>query len=421
MSGRHAWIDATAGIAGDMLLGALIDAGADLDEVQRAIDAVIPHSVRLTCLQVARAGPRAAKVEVEPIATDVPDRRWRIIQESIATAALPPAVRDRSLGAFARLAHAEAKVHGVAVDDVHFHEVGALDSIADVVGVAAALHDLDVDTLSASAVAVGAGRIQTAHGELGVPVPAVVQLASGWRIFAGGAGELATPTGMALLAALGQCEDLPRLSLERSGSGAGNKDTPLRPNISRVLIGSRESPDAGGDGEPLVLLETNVDDFDPRLWPPVLRSLFAAGAADAWLTPILMKKGRPAHTVSVLARPDQSDQLRDLILSNTSSIGVRRTDLRRWALPRGWMDIRVGDQELPVKVSHRNGVIWQVSPEFDQLDRAAADRSISPQRLLDETRAAANAAGLMPGAPVPRDLRPHRDQRLSSGGEPPAG
>jgi pyridinium-3,5-bisthiocarboxylic acid mononucleotide nickel chelatase len=421
MSLRHAWIDATAGIAGDMLLGALIDAGAGVDRVQRAVDAVVPDAVRLTCIPVTRAGQHATKVQVEPIAADVPDRRWPMIRQLILAADLAPSVRDRSLRTFARLSDAEAQVHGIAVEDVHFHEVGALDSIADVVGVAAALHALDVDTLGASAVAVGAGRVQTAHGELGVPVPAVVQLASGWRIFAGGAGELTTPTGMALLAALSKCEDLPPLSLERSGSGAGTKDTPGRPNLTRVLIGSRESGTDLGDGEPAVLLETNVDDFDPRLWPTVLSSLLAAGAADAWLTPIVMKKGRPAHTLSALARPDQSDQLRDLILNNTSSIGIRRTHLHRWALPRGWTDIRVGDRELPVKVSHRDGVIWQVTPEFEELDLLASDRHISPQVLLDQTRAAASAAGLIPGASVPGDLRSHRDHRISGGVEPSDG
>jgi len=418
ISGRHGWIDATAGVAGDMLLGALIDAGADLDRVQQAIDAVIPQSVRLSCAPVTRAGQRAAKVTVDLVSSTVPDRRWPMIRERISTADVAPPIRDRCLRAFLRLAEAEAKVHGIAADDVHFHEVGALDSIADVVGVAAALDDLGVSTLSSSAVAVGSGRAHTAHGELGVPVPAVVELATGWRIFAGGVGELTTPTGMALLAALSTCEDLPPLSLERSGSGAGTKDTPGRPNLTRALIGSRASH-TDDNGEPAVLLETNIDDFDPRLWPAVLARLITAGAADAWLTPILMKKGRPAHTLSVLARPAQADQLRDLILNDTSSIGIRRINLDRWALPRGWKDVQVGDQALPIKISYRDGVIWQVTPEFDDLDHLAADQLVAPQLLLEQARSAADAAGLVPGAPVPRDLRPDRAPQLTGGAEPP--
>jgi uncharacterized protein (DUF111 family) len=182
-----------------------------------------------------------------------------------------------------------------------------------------------------------------------------------------------------------------------------------------VLIGSRETAAADRVGELAVLLETNIDDFDPRLWPAVLGRLISAGAADAWLTPILMKKGRPAHTLSVLARPDQSEELRDLILSNTSSIGVRRIDVDKWALPRGWIDVSVGDQALAVKISHRDGVILQVTPEFDELDQAAADRLVPPQLLLEEAKAAAGAAGLYPGAPVPGKLRPDRERRRSGG------
>ena len=419
MKGRHAWIDATAGVAGDMLLGALIDAGADLDNIQRAVDAVLPNSVRLRCVPVTRAGQHALKVLVDVEAADPPERSWPVIRDMIATADVAIPVRERSLNAFTRLAEAEAEVHGIAVEDVHFHEVGALDSIADIVGVAAALTALEIDTLGGSAVAVGSGRIQTRHGELGVPVPAVVQLATSWRIFAGGDGELATPTGMALLAALGWCEDLPPISMERSGSGAGSKDTAGRPNVTRVLIGSRETSAADRVGELAVLLETNIDDFDPRLWPAVLGRLITAGAADAWLTPILMKKGRPAHTLSVLARPDQSEELRNLILSNTSSIGVRRIDVDKWALPRGWIDVSVGDQELAVKISHRNGVILQVTPEFDELDQAAADQLVPPQLLLEQARAAAGAAGLYPGAPVPGRLRPDRERRRD--GDQPLG
>jgi pyridinium-3,5-bisthiocarboxylic acid mononucleotide nickel chelatase len=420
MSGRHGWIDATAGVAGDMLLGALIDAGADLSRIQRDVDAVLPDSVRLRCVPVTRAGQHAVKVLMDIEAAELPDRNWPMIRDLVATSDLSTPVRDRSLKAFARLAEAEAEVHGIAVEDVHFHEVGALDSIADIVGVAAALNALDVDTLSGSAVAVGSGRTQTSHGELGVPVPAVVRLATGWRIFAGGEGELATPTGMALLAALSRCEDLPPISLERSGSGAGSKDTAGRPNLTRVLIGSRETEAVDRVGESAVLLETNIDDFDPRLWPAVLGRLITAGAADAWLTPILMKKGRPAHTLSVLARPDQANQLRDLILSITSSIGVRRTEVDKWALPRGWIDVPVGDRALAFKISHRDGVILQVTPEFDELDQAAADRLLPPQLLLEEARVAASAAGLIAGEPVPGRLRPDREYRRS-GGEPPGG
>jgi uncharacterized protein (TIGR00299 family) protein len=410
MSGsRHAWIDASAGIAGDMLLGALIDAGADLAEVQQAIDSVIADSVRLTTTPVTRAGQRGNQISVKVIAQEVPTRPWSVIEELIANAQLAEPIRDRALDTFGRLADAEGRVHHLPPEQVHFHEVGALDSIADIVGVAAALHALQIDTISASAVAVGSGRIQGAHGEFGVPVPAVVELATGWKIFAGGAGELATPTGMALVSTLAErCEDLPLLTLQASGAGAGTRDTPGRANLTRVLIGERVAQLEDDLAEAAVLIEANVDDLDPRLWPGVLTSLIAAGASDAWLVPITMKKGRPAQTLTVLARPDQSRDLRELILAETSTIGVRETTARKTALPRGWLDLAVAGSQLPIKIAYRDDTILQVTPEFDDLERIATDRGLSPVALLQQASAAAAAAGLVIGGAIPQGLRSTR-------------
>jgi pyridinium-3,5-bisthiocarboxylic acid mononucleotide nickel chelatase len=407
---RHAWIDASAGVAGDMLLGALIDAGADLAVVQQAVDAVIADSVRLATRTVTRAGQHASQISVEVIARDVPVRQWTAIENLITTAVLAPSVRDRALLSFDRLAEAEARIHHLPKDRVHFHEVGALDSIADIVGVAAALHDLQIDTISASAVAVGSGRLESGtHGDLGVPVPAVVELATGWRIFAGGPGELTTPTGMALVSTLAErCEDLPPLTLQASGAGAGSRDTPGRPNLTRVLIGERVTHPDDDLSEADVLIEANVDDLDPRLWPGVLTSLISAGAADAWLAPIIMKKGRPAHTVSVLARADQAADLRSLLLSLTSTIGVRETRVRKTALPRGWVDLAVAGSCISIKIAYVDGTIRQVTPEFDDLERAADEHGLSPLTLLEQATIAATAAGLVTGAAVPEGLRPSR-------------
>jgi pyridinium-3,5-bisthiocarboxylic acid mononucleotide nickel chelatase len=408
-SRRHAWIDASAGIAGDMLLGALIDVGADLTAVQQAVDAVIADSVRLTSTPVTRAGQHASRISVEVIAQDVPVRTWRAVQDLIAKAELAAPVRNRALAIFGRLAEAEVRVHDLPLEEVHFHEVGALDSIADIVGFAAALHSLEVDSISASAVAVGSGRVRGTHGDMGVPVPAVVELAAGWKIFASGSGELTTPTGMALVSALAErCEDLPLLTLQASGAGAGSRDTPGRPNLTRVLIGERVTHPDDDLSEADVLIEANVDDLDPRLWPGVLTSLIRAGAADAWLVPIIMKKGRPAHTVSVLARPDQAADLRYLLLVLTSSIGVRETRVRKTALPRGWVDLIVEGSCISMKIAHRHGTIWQVTPEFDDLERAAAEQGLFPLTLLEQAMAAALAAGLVSGAPVPNGLRTNR-------------
>ncbi len=408
-SRRHAWIDASAGVAGDMLLGALVDAGADLTVVQQAVEAVIADSVRLTSTPVTRAGQHASRISVEVFTQDIPVREWRAINDLIVTADLAAPIRDRATATFGRLAEAEGRVHNLPAADVHFHEVGALDSIADIVGVAAALHSLEIDSISASAIAVGSGRSRGTHGDMGVPVPAVVELAAGWKLFAGGSGELTTPTGMALVSALAErCENLPLLTLQASGSGAGSRDTPGRPNLTRVLIGERVMHSDDDLSETDVLMEANVDDLDPRLWPGVLTSLMRAGAADAWLVPIIMKKGRPAHTVSVLARPDQAGDLRYLLLTLTSTIGVRETRVRKTALPRGWVDLILGGSCISIKIAHRHGTIWQVTPEFDDLERAADEQDLSPITVLEQAMAAALAAGLVAGAPVPNGLRTSR-------------
>jgi uncharacterized protein (TIGR00299 family) protein len=401
---RHAWVDASAGVAGDMLLGALLDAGADRDVVQRAVDLVVPGAVRLDAAPVTRAGLRALHVRVEPLVDDAPRRTWADIRGLLAAAGLPDRVQDRATAVFALLAEAEAQVHGIAVADVHFHEVGALDSIADVVGVCAALEDLGVGTLSAGEVAVGSGRVRTAHGELPVPVPAVARLAVGWRVRSGGPGELATPTGMAVIRALAAtCEELPSLSVEAVGAGAGSRDTPGRANVVRVVLGSTAAADIG---EAAVLLEANIDDLDPRLWPGILAGLLECGASDAWLVPIVMKKGRPAHTLSVLCRPDRAAALRDRIFRDTSTLGVREGVLRKHAMARAFVDVAVAGGTVAVKLGHHRGVITQVMPEFDDV-AALARRLGRPERdVLTAAVAAAEAAGLVTGAMLPGDARP---------------
>lgn len=404
MPERHAWIDASAGVAGDMLLGALTDAGADLVFAQACIDAVLPDSVRLRSERVTRAGIAATKVHVDVLVEDPPHRTWRTISGLLAEADLPEPVRQNATAVFAGLAEAEALVHGTTPDEIHFHEVGALDSIADVVGVCAGLHDLGIGSLTGSRVAVGSGTTQAAHGRMPVPVPAVTRLAAGWEIVAGGEGELTTPTGMALLATLCQeCTDLPALRLDAVGLGAGTKDFHGRANVTRVLVGQRTSSSGSEVGDPAIMIEANVDDLDPRLWPGVLAELMAAGASDAWLTPIMMKKGRPAHTLSVLAHPSAADRLRELIFASTTTIGVREQEYRKFATPRAWVKINISGGPIMIKLAHRDGVIEQATPEFDHVAQVAAATGTPAAVVLSEAVAAAWAAGLRPGRPVPEN------------------
>ncbi|MGZ4438284.1 MAG: nickel pincer cofactor biosynthesis protein LarC, partial [Nocardioidaceae bacterium] len=290
------WVDASSGASGDMLLGALLGAGVPLEVVSAAVDAVAPEHVELTPETVSRNGFAATRCHVE-VADSETHRTWRDVDALLAGADLPDAVRLRAHAAFERLAVAEAAVHGTAPDDVHFHEVGALDAIADVVGVCAGLEHLGLERLVVSPVAVGSGTVRGAHGAMPVPPPAVAELLRGVPSYAGpGEQELCTPTGAALLTAWATSwGPQPPMSVERVGVGAGGRDPRTHANVLRLFVGegvstgSTNGPgadSANGTLAPL-LIETNVDDLDPRLWPQVIAALLEAGASDAWLTPIL--------------------------------------------------------------------------------------------------------------------------------------
>ncbi len=418
-----AWFDVSAGSAGDMICGALIDAGAPLDLVQAAVDAVIPGAVRLRAEPVTRAGLRATDLTVQVLAADQDHRSWSTIRGLLERSALEPEVRAGATAVFARLAEAEGRVHGIEADDVHFHEVGALDSIADVVGSCAALHVLGLgggiavaggpSRIGAGPMALGSGQVKSAHGRLPVPVPAVLELVRGWSVVAGGVGELTTPTGAAIITALaGECAALPALTVEAVGTGAGDRDTPGRANVVRVVIGhpgtiaAVAEPASVADGlvttaSAATVLETNVDDLDPRVWPGVLARLLAAGASDAWLTPILMKKGRPAHTLSVLSSPDRAAALRAVILRETSAIGLREHAVTKHALDRVWVPVPVTGGNVRVKAAASAGVIVHATPEFEDVAALAEEAGRPVRDVLEEAVAAAVTAGLVPGSPAP--------------------
>jgi pyridinium-3,5-bisthiocarboxylic acid mononucleotide nickel chelatase len=404
-AGRHAWVDATAGVAGDMLLAALVDSGASLANLQGAVDAVIPDSVRLASTLVSRAGMRATKVDVHPTVQDQAHRSWRDIQALLERADLAVQIREQARRVFGRLAEAEARVHGVAVGEVHFHEAGGWDSIADIVAVCAALDWLGVTSMSCSAVALGSGRVAASHGDLPVPVPAVLEMSAGWRVLSGGEGELATPTGMALLTALShESCDLPAMSVRRVGVGAGTADVAGHPNVLRVVLGDltdrTDSPAQPDSAVIMSVLETNVDDMDPRVWPTVLASLLNAGAADAWLVPIVMKKGRPAHMLAVLTPVSRREVLRGLIFELTTTIGVREVAVTRNALDWFWVPLLVAGGQVRLKVAHRGGEVLHATPEFDDAAQVAAERSVPVRRVLEEAVAAAEREGFVPGRPV---------------------
>ncbi|HTA02178.1 MAG TPA: nickel pincer cofactor biosynthesis protein LarC [Streptosporangiaceae bacterium] len=398
---RTMWLDVSAGVAGDMVLGALVDAGASLDFIGVQVDAVLAGAVALSARQVTRAGLRGTQVSVSLRKSDPVPRAWRDIQELLSRAPIPDPVRRDSLAVFSRLAVAEARVHGIEPDDVHFHEVGALDSIADIVGSCAGLHDLGIADIQASPLALGSGTVRAEHGILPVPVPAVLEMVGGWTVSGGGTGELATPTGVALVTALASgCGPLPVMQVVATGVGAGSKDTPDRANVVRAVIGDADAGSAGGLAAEVVI-EANVDDLDPRLWPAVLTALLQAGAQDAWLTPILMKKGRPAHTLHVLARPEDAAALRAVVLAQTSTIGMRSFIVDKYALARMWVPVEIAGQVVRIKVAHDGAVIRQATPEYADVEAAAAQLTLPVRQVLRLADAGAAQSGLVVGGPVP--------------------
>ncbi|MGI8578607.1 MAG: nickel pincer cofactor biosynthesis protein LarC [Nocardioidaceae bacterium] len=394
------WIDAASGASGDMLLGALLDAGVDETIIASAIAAVAPEATSITPERVRRGALSACRATVG-VADSTTHRGLRDVVSLIKAANLDTHVTRHVIAVFTRLAEAEAQVHGVATDEVHFHEVGALDAIADIVGVCAGFESLHLDELHCNPIAVGSGEVRTAHGLLGVPAPAVVLLLRGVPTYAGPAvSELCTPTGAALLSHwVSTWGPQPLMAVSSVGLGAGSRDFDSHANVVRLLIGEATGVCAPVPEAParIVLYETNVDDLDPRLWPLVLQRLLVAGAADAWLTPILMKKGRPAHTLSVLVRDDLGPSVRRVIFAETSAIGLRELRVAKHALDRRFVKVEVGGQLVSVKLALSEGVVVNVQPEYDDVV-AAADVLGRPVKMV-LAEAIAQAVRQAPYAP----------------------
>jgi uncharacterized protein (TIGR00299 family) protein len=381
------WLDLAAGASGDMLLGALVDAGVPLEVPAAAVAALPVEAVTLSVEPVTRHGLGATRVHVHAPPSDV-HRTWADVRSILAAAALSPAVRNGALAVFERLAVAEGRVHRVPADQVHFHEVGALDALADVVGVVAGFEHLRLDRLAASPVALGSGSARGAHGVVPVPGPAVLELLAGVPVVAGPVpAEMCTPTGAALLAArVQEWTTLPPMRVQRVGSGAGGRDPVELPNVVRLVLGVPvdQVPTTG------VLLEANVDDLDPRLWPGVLGELLAAGAADAWLTPILMKKGRPAHTLSVLCHPAAQATVQDVVVSATTTIGMRVLPVQKVALDRTEDTVEVLGGRVGVKVARSGGRVVNVSVEFEDVAALAGSLQLPVKEVLRAATAAAH-------------------------------
>ncbi len=384
-----AWFHCFSGIAGDMALGSLVDAGADLDEVRSLLQRLPVKGWAVEAEPVLRAGVAATKIHVLVEDTAVV-RTYGHIIGVVDEARLPPRVRDRVQATFAALAEVEGRLHRRPPEQVHFHEVGGLDAIVDVVGTCSALEVLGIDQLWASPVATGMGMIRSAHGALPNPAPAVMELLRGAPTYGRDVQvELTTPTGAALLAAtVTGYGPMPPLTVTATGYGAGDRDIDGLPNVVQVVLGEVQAQAAGGSathqpGQPVVLLAVNVDDATGEVLAHAVATLLDAGAYDAWITPIVMKKGRPAHTISALTDPALAAQMATILTGETGSLGVRSTSLERWPAAREVGEVEVDGLPVRVKVS-----AGRVKVEHDDAARVARRRGLPLREVLSRAEAA---------------------------------
>lgn len=383
---KYAYCDCFSGISGDMFLGALIDAGLPLELLRSSIDALqLPEAVDLRVEETRQGALRACSVEVLA-GESHHHRHLRDISAIIEGSGLPNTVQARALAIFQILAEAEARVHGSTIEQVHFHEVGAIDSIVDIVGAAVGLDFFGIDRLYSSAVPFSGGQVQTAHGTLPVPAPATLEIlvrAHAQMAPSAAQVELVTPTGAAILATMATFER-PNLVVTGVGVGAGKRKLPW-PNIFRLILGESTVEAA----YPMVLLETNIDDMNPQVYGHVMEKLFQAGALDVYLTPIYMKKNRPGTLLGVVARRQDEPALARMILSETTTLGLRVQPVYRYTAQREFQTVHTPFGDVPLKVKLLDGKPIQASPEYEDCARMAQEQGVS----LAEVYAAALAQG----------------------------
>jgi uncharacterized protein (TIGR00299 family) protein len=398
VSTRVVYFDCASGASGDMLLGAMVDLGLPLETLRSELAKLPLTGYRLESSRVVRSGLAATKVDVIAEQEQEAHRHLRHILSLLEGSTLPAAIRERAGALFTRLAEAEAAVHGTTAEKVHFHEVGAVDSIVDIVGGVIALDWLGAARFVASPLNLGTGTVTMSHGTYPVPPPATASLVVGVPVYGAGEGELLTPTGALLVTAhASSYGPLPLLRIERIGHGAGGRDTRGRPNVLRLIVGE----DAGEPASDRVLvLETEVDDASPQLLGPLVDRLLAVGALDAFFTPVQMKKGRPGVLVSVIAPAGAREAVEELLFRETTTLGVRRLAWERTALEREVVTVATDYGPIRVKIGRRHGHVYNAWPEFDDCERAAAAKGVAVKEVLAAAVAAWRASGTASPAPT---------------------
>jgi len=381
------YFDCPSGAAGDMIMAALVDAGAPLDALRAELAKLRLEGWRLVAREVTKGAFRATKVDVEV------DRRAHHEHRSLAdilrildVSALAPAIREKAARIFTRLADAEARAHGTTREAVHFHDVGAVDAIVDVTGGVVALHLLGAEAVHVSALPLGGGLADGPHGKIPVPGPGTAELLRGFPVVDTGVrAELVTPTGAAILTTLAASAGrMPAMTVLAVGYGAGTMDLPGTPNVLRCFVG--ETAEAGGD-ETVLQVETTIDDMSPQLYEPLVERLFEAGALDVFLTPVVMKRGRPGVVVTALAPHDRLDAVSRALFEESPTIGVRWSEWRRTRLEREMVTLPTAYGAIPFKVSRLGGRVVTVTPEFVEVLRIAREKSLPVREVLDQARA----------------------------------
>jgi len=377
---RIAYFDAFSGLSGDMTVGALLHLGVSLDAVRDELSKLPFSGYHLSQTERKLSGIRATKFNVtveDPLA----ERSFRAISRMLQESQLIPQVKETALQIFTVLAEAEGRVHGVTPEAVHFHEVGAVDSIVDIVGAACGLHLLAVEKVYVSTLPLGKGLVPSRHGVLPIPGPATLELLKGMQVrLADGDAELVTPTGAAIVAAVATQAAMPSLQLTAVGYGAGERTLPDRPNLLRVLLGNTsETPHE----EQLLVLETNIDDLNPELYEHVMERLFVVGARDVFLAPIQMKKNRPGVLLWVLCDPSDQEKVSTIIFSETSTLGVRSYLVSRLSLRRESKEVLTLYGSIRVKLAYRPDGRVTTAPEYEDCKRLAREKNV-PLKVVYE-------------------------------------
>jgi uncharacterized protein (TIGR00299 family) protein len=385
---KIAYFDCIAGASGDMILGALLDVGLPEETLRQRLAALRLDDFDLRAYRVNKNGFSATKVDVL-VAHDVPARRLSDIEAIVLESDLSAAIKEQAIAIFGRLGAVEADIHGATLDRIHLHELGGVDTIIDVVGALVGLAELGIERVFASPLPLGRGFIKGAHGQMPLPAPATVALLEGVPVVGSDLDiELVTPTGAVLLSTLAaEFGPIPAMRLTATGYGAGGRDLPI-PNVLRLLLGE-QATSADTITETLVMLETNIDDFNPEFYDYVMARLFAAKALDVFLSPIQMKKNRPATLLRVLCQPADVEALMNILFTETSTLGIRQQMVTRHCLPRSIHTVETPYGPVRVKVA-RQGEGWtKAAPEYDDCRRLAEERGVS---LREVYRAAEQAA-----------------------------